>query len=433
MAHTTQKAPPQNSLTQAALTNGTSVLAVIFLLTLTTPLLMRAGSLLLFPYRVWLAILVIPLLLKLISGMAGRILMIDLAMIAATIWPMVSLSVNHPPGTMTETMGLHFVEFFGAYLLGRVAIRSAADFRRVMMVLFVIVMVLLPFAILESTTGRPVLLQLLPSTIKPSNTGERMGLRRVQSVFVHPIHFGAFASAVLGVTWFTLWPSGKIALRMAAAAGVALATFLSLSTGALIALVSQLAFIGWEMITRPARNRWRLFIVLSIIAYIAIDLLATKSPFHVLVNYASLGQGGASAYNRILIWDHGTKSVAAHPLYGIGMNDWVRPRWMGASVDNFWLLMTMRYGYPEIVALGLAMVLIVRQVSRAVLVDPADRAARAGYLVSLGGIALAGGTVHYWNSILSFVMFMIGSGVWIINGEIRKGAPPPPQPAGRRR
>jgi len=162
------------------------------------------------------------------------------------------------------------------------------------------------------------------------------------------------------------------------------------------------------------RRRWTLFTILSIIAYIGIDLLSTKSPFHVLVKYASFSTG--SAYNRILIWQFGTENIWNNPIFGIGMHDWERPAWMVPSVDNFWLLLGMRYGFPAIAMILVGLFLLLRQVSRAELTSPEDRAARAGYLVVFGGLFVAGGTVHYWHAMMAFVLFIYGTGVWTITG-----------------
>ncbi|MFV2003458.1 MAG: O-antigen ligase family protein, partial [Paracoccaceae bacterium] len=192
----------------------------------------------------------------------------------------------------------------------------------------------------------------------------------------------------------------------------------SLSTGALLALVSQLVFIGWEMTTRRIARRWTIFAALAVLGYFTIDLLSNRTPFHVLVSYASFNS--ASAYNRILIWQFGTENVWANPIFGLGLGDWARPSWMSPSVDNFWLLTAMRYGLPTIISFVLALVLILRRVSLAPLTTPLERACRAGYLVAFGGVVLAGSTVHYWQAIAAFMLFFFGAGVWMING----GAPP---------
>jgi hypothetical protein len=214
---------------------------------------------------------------------------------------------------------------------------------------------------------------------------------------------------------------------------IGFATIFSLSTGAFLAVVVQLGLIFWELITRPHPKRWKVFGWLAMIGYFALDAVVSHSPFHTLVHYAAFSS--ASSYNRILIFEHGMLNVKANPVFGIGFSDWARPRWMKASFDNFWLLTAMRHGVPAFAMFALGIALIVRKMSRQPLIDPLDRACRAGYLTALGGIIIAGGTVHYWKQLLVFVMFIIGSGVWIFTGGARepaaRTADPPEEPRTR--
>jgi hypothetical protein len=402
---------------------GLPGLAILFLVSLLVPTSFWIGPLQMKPYRVVLLALFFPLLFRLFSGRAGKVMIIDWLMIGAPIWATLALIMNHPIGEMVEPIGIIFLESLGAYLLARVCIRSAEDFRLVVKALFLIILILLVFAAAEGVTRRPILLQLLGESSAAVDAGVRWGLRRAQAVFAHPIHYGAFVSAGLGLVWYALRPDAGIVYRVSCAAAVGLSTFLSLSSGALVAFVMQCVFIGWELAMRPNPMRWRVFAAGSLAGYILLDLLSNRTPFHVLVDYATFSSG--SSYMRILIWHYGTDNVAANPIFGIGLNDWEQPGWMTASVDNFWLLLTMQYGLPFIMMFGGALVLILRRVSRQTLTDPVDRACRAGYLTTFGGIAIAGGTVHYWQTMFAFVLFLFGTGMWIVSG----GAKPEPTDA----
>lgn len=399
--------------------NGLSVMfSVVFLITLLFPMRIHAGPLLLLPYRLWLLILFVPLLVVLLRGKAGRLVLVDWAFFGAAIWAVLSLMVNHPFGTIIEPAGSYTIEFLGAYLLGRVTIRSGADFFRMVKAFFLLILALFPFALAESTLHRPVLLQLLGQDRVAVDIGTRMGLRRAQTVFEHPILFGAFVSSGLGLVWYSLPITGKRFIRPFSAGIVAAATFLSLSSGALMSLSMQAFFIAWEFVLKSYRRRWALFGWGAAAIYIVVDLFSTASPFHVLVRYATFSL--QSSYNRILIWHYGTQNVLENPLFGLGLNDWVRPRWMSASVDNFWLLVAMRYGLPFFLMLAIGLVFLIRKVSRAPLESDLDRSNRAAFLTTLGGIVLAGGTVHYWNGVFAFNMFLVGSGVWMISGGAEK-------------
>jgi hypothetical protein len=386
-------------------------LAVVFLFTLLIPIQPLFGPIRLTPTRAFLAIMFIPLMIGMFTGKGGKFNAIDFLLLFVTLWAFLAMIVNHGFGFAVEPSGVYLVEFFGAYALGRLAIRSFEDFARVTKWFAIILLALFPFAVVEAVTRQPILLNMIPDSVPVNYSDPRMGLRRVQSVFAHPILYGVFVSTGFGLLWFMASNKFK---RMVLTFVVCASTFVSLSTGALLAVMTQLILVGWEVTFKFVRARWRIFAVLAVASYIFVDLAATKSPFHVLVNYATLSSG--SAYNRILIWNHGSANVIANPIFGLGFNDWVRPRWMNPSVDNYWLLIAMRYGLPAIIAYGTAIFLIIKRLSKIELVTPQEQAARAAFLVSLGGIVLAGGTVHYWHIIMAFVMFFIGSGMWMITG-----------------
>lgn len=427
-------APPANRmpgraeqfvLQTAARVAGLPWLAIIFLVSIMVPITVRAGPILLLPYRLVLLLMFFPLLIRWLSGKAGPILLMDKLMMFSAAWALLALAMNHPFGQVIEPMGIHMVEFFGAYMLGRVSIQSGADFRKLARVMFLIALVLFPLAALEAVTGRPVALDLVPNSISSVTIGERWGLRRAQTFFSHPIHHGTFVSTMVGLAWFSFNYNSGFMGRAVRLGIVCICTAFSMSSGALMAMVFQLIFIGWELVMRPHPKRWTIFAWLCLIGYILVDLISTRTPFHVVVNYATFSSG--SAYNRILIWNFGTDNVWANPLFGLGLNDWVRPSFMSGSVDNFWLLIAMKYGLPASLAFMTAILLIVRRVSLAPLTDLVDRASRAGYLVSLGGIVMAGATVHYWHGIGSFVLFFIGTGAWAAQSF---GTPPAdPDPA----
>jgi len=407
--------------TQAAVARGPVWAAQVFLLSLLFPFYLHVGPILLMPHRIVLLVLFVPFFLQLfVLRRAGPVLAADWLLFGAALWAAAALLANHPFSDAIQPLGINMVEFFGAYLLARVSIRSGDDFRKMVRLFFFIVAFLLPFAAAESLTHRPILLDLLPGTsVAPVDTGSRLGMRRAQTIFAHPILFGVFVSTGLGLFWYALRPRW---LRIPAALVAAAATVFSLSSGALLSFVLQGAFIGWETVLKVLRRRWTLFVVLAVLGYVVIDLLSRRTPFHVLVHYATFSSG--SAYNRILIWQFGTQNVWAHPLFGLGLNDWARPPWMSGSVDNFWLSLTMKYGLPAIAMILLALALILRGVARAKLMDPDDRLCRAGYLVAIGGITIAGGTVHYWHAMLAFVMFIYGSGLWAATGGGRRVVAP---------
>jgi hypothetical protein len=410
-----------NTAAQQAATGGLFILAGLFLFSLLFPHQFYIFGLMFQPYRFWLTILFIPLLVMFFQGKAGKPMIVDWLMIGSTLWVLLSMLKNHGVGLTAVTGSSYTVEFLGAYLLARIAIRSSADFRRMVKVLFVVILILLPFAALEAIFWiDPPIPRWIGAEWIISNKGERLGMRRAQAVFEHPILFGAFVSTAFGLVWYALIPNASFVARMFLVSFVGFSTLFSLSTGAFLAVIVQMGLIGWELMTRPHPQRWKIFAWIVVIGYLVLDQLTTRSPFHTLVRYAAFNS--QSSYNRILIFEHGMAVVKANPIFGIGFRDWPRPRWMNPSVDNFWLLIAMRHGVPALLMFAAAIALIVLRAGRQPLIDPVDRACRAGYLTALGGIIIAGGTVHYWRALLVFVIFIIGSGVWMITGGARSPA-----------
>jgi hypothetical protein len=144
---------------------------------------------------------------------------------------------------------------------------------------------------------------------------------------------------------------------------------------------------------------------------VIIDLFSNRTPFHVVVTYLTFSTG--SAYNRLLIWEYGTAEVWRHPFFGIGFADWVRPAWMSGSMDNFWLVIAVRYGMPAFLLLAAAFVSMIGALGR-LRIDRGKNHCRSGLFVSLGGLIVAGCTVDYWNAIYCWLLFMLGCGMWML-------------------
>jgi hypothetical protein len=147
--------------------------------------------------------------------------------------------------------------------------------------------------------------------------------------------------------------------------------------------------------------------------YILVDIVANSSPMQVLVRYLTFNR--QASYMRILIFEWGVDNIISRPLFGFGSGDWTRPPGFPPSVDNFWLLIGMQFGVPAMISLIIGVILITRRLSLKALEDPMDIASRAAIMTSMGGIIIAGATVHYWQGMLSFVMFMFGSGIWLLS------------------
>jgi hypothetical protein len=324
--------------------------------------------------------------------------------------------VAHDTTIALEAAGILFIESVGAYFLGRCLIRSKGAFVATSRFLFFIVAFLLPLALYESITSRPLALEILSkfaSVLHDAQMERRWGLDRAQVVFEHPILYGVFCAASVGLCYYAFAPRISVLGRITRSALIALATFFSMSSGALVALAVQGWLIGWDWATRGLNYRWAILAGVFLAMYIAVDLYSTRSPVEVFVGYLTFSQH--NAYGRMAIWEYGTAEVMRNPLFGIGHHEYERIWWLPASIDNFWLVLAVRHGIPGFSLFAGAFLLIWVGLARLRTDDTEIDAYRKGLLISLTGIAIAACTVHLWGAVFSLYMFLLGSGVWMID------------------
>ena len=371
------------------------------------------GSLHMTPVRVILLAMIVPLGISWISGRCGRIRAADLWFLACCLWMIPSI-LNYGGFGQIQYIGITIIELFGAYLMARRYVRTEANFRGLVRLLRLIALVLLPGAILESLTGMRIYNAIFDPffrTFPWANYGTRMGMFRAQTVFEHPILYGVCVAVIFG-------PSYAEARNHASRFGAFLgglpsigATFFSLSSGAILALVIQMLLMAWDRTMRHVDRHWLILAGIVSFCWVTVDLLSNRTPFEVFISYLTFNAG--TSYARVLIFEFGMDNVMAHPLFGIGLGDWVRPDWMHhGSVDNFWLVFAMRYGIPGFVTIAGAYFASLAGLMRARPASETARRHRNGLVYALIGLGIALCTVHVWSGSFTLAMFLLGAGAW---------------------
>ncbi|QLQ19994.1 MAG: hypothetical protein HZT43_17240 [Exiguobacterium profundum] len=304
------------------------------------------GGLRLSAYRLVLIVMFLPMLMALLSGRRVRANIFDALVLGHCTLALASLIRWGGLQQGIESGGIYIVEFAGAWLMGRVYIRSQADFRAFARAFVLTVVAMVVFTLPEALTSVHILhdgLAAISGGAPAPFIEPRMGLERTFGPFDHPILYGVFSAAAFSMAWHVVAERRLTNLPgMTQVLGVGLATFLSASGGPYLVLMMQGFVAVWERTFRNIRSRWLMLMALFALVYLGIDLFSNRTPFHVFVTYFTFST--QSAYNRILLFDYGTAEVARHPFLGIGLGDWTRPAWMSDSMDNFWLLEAMRYG-----------------------------------------------------------------------------------------
>lgn len=402
----------------------------IYLLAILLPLQTQIGGLFLTSARVVLLIMVLPMLYGLVTGRYGRILLIDILFLLHVVWMAVALAVNNPDRVISNA-GSTGIEFIGGYLMGRAFIRTRQDFLALIRLLGMAALCLFPFVLIEMLTGNPLILSSLRwfpgmSTLRDIEIGERMGLNRVQLVFAHPIHSGLFFAILFPLIFVGMKAIWNDFLRVATTLVVVISGFAALSSGALLAMMMQFGLMLWAFVFRGTKRRWFLLLGGCVLAYVTVDLLSNRTPYRVFLTYATFNP--ATAFFRSLIFDYGMLNVWANPIFGIGLNDWVRASYMyTSSVDNFWLLVAMQYGIPGFTFLAVGYALGLWQAMRRDFdADPVLWQFRRAWVFAFVGMSFTLSTVHVWHSMYSLVFFFFGAGMWMltVQPETRTAADP---------
>ncbi|MFO1006186.1 MAG: hypothetical protein U0929_09515 [Planctomycetaceae bacterium] len=391
--------------------------AALFILALATPpeLSVNAGGLRISAYRAVLLLSFLSSSRRLVGGKAGDWHGADGLMLLHSAWAMLALIAYAGVGQGLETGGIYFIEAMGAYLLGRCYIRNASDFAAMSRLMFLIVVVMSGFALVESVTGQHFIRETSRAVLGgPSLVPiePRMGLHRAYGSFDHPILFGIFCASSFALAFYLTEPHSRFKSKWLRTVFTVGGTFFSLSAGAFSALGIQIFLVGWDLMTRGVGRRWSILGGIFATIWTVISLSSNRSPVKVFLTYFTFSPG--TGYNRIRIFDCGTAEIARHPLLGIGLGDWERPEWMvSGSMDNFWLATAVRYGLPAFLALAGALLWLSLSMSSLNYASKEVQSSRAAWLVCMIGLSIAGSTVHYWNALFCLFAFLLGSGAWL--------------------
>ncbi|MGR3371540.1 MAG: O-antigen ligase family protein [Pseudooceanicola nanhaiensis] len=404
--------------------------ALIYVVCVVTPIWFKVGPLSMSTLRLFLMFMIVPLLVRIFMGKYGKVLWVEVFFVLHMLWAALAFSVVNPD-RLVEQLGAISIEVLGGYAVGRAYIRSSAQFEALCRTLVWISCIFLPFATFEAMTGRPLLLEIIRSipgayTFEFNYQDKRLNMERVQLTFAHPIHSGLFFAIVLPLAMVGLRHRVTELRRYVTSGIVGICGFLALSSGALLAIVLQVALICWAYLFRNVKHHWRYLVGFGVFSYVVVDLLSNRTPLQVFLSYATFSPH--TAYWRMLILEWGLanifgsveKGITGQPWFGYGMaSQWERPSFMHSpSMDNFWLVVAFRYGVPSFVFLaigytyGIARVMM-RDFSNSLVLTMQRRA----WVFVFLGMTFTLSTVYVWTNVYSFIFFMYGAGMWLITAE----------------
>jgi len=338
---------------------------------------------------------------------------LDAIVFASSLWMAASFIYLYGPADGLPSGVAVALDIAIPYLIARVSIRSLTDFRRYLITISPLVLllaILLPIEALTQirfirefsieTFGR---VEANPFGIKNQT---RLGMLRASGPFSHPILAGLFFAGLLPLYWF----SGIRGWPRVAGLVSGFAAFFTLSSAAVIGMVLFIGLALYDFLRRVvAFLTWPMFMAFSLVAMAVVHVASQNGLISVILRFTF--NPGTGRY-RLLIWEYGSESVAENPWFGIGFEDWARLPWMSTSVDTFWLALAMRNGLPAAVLLGLVTLLsAIGLAVSARRIRGVDQATLIGLSIAMFILFMQGFTVHFFGGLGIWFAVLLGIAV----------------------
>ena len=375
------------------------------------------------PYRLFL----IPATLFVVgTSLRGRWKWVwpDYLMLIGTAWIWLALYNTSEFADFVTSSIAQTIDIGLAYFFARATFRSMQDLRLFLVMMVPGLAIFGGFIVLEAVLKRHILQPLVGGLVGVGGyypIDERMGLMRSRGPFPHPILAGIFFASFLPLFWM----SGLRGWPRIVGLGASMFSFFTVSSAALLAIsVSSMLMVYNWLSERFIQLTWRLFFVVSSIVIFALEFGTQSGSFNLIMRYASLNS--FSAFNRVLIWRHGTANVAKNPWFGIGYAEWERPSWMvSGSIDHYWLQQAIQFGLLPRITLAVATILAVLAVIRKSQREQrTDKMALRGLAIAMSVFALGIVSVSIWLSTQVWFHMMLGICVSIGYATYAANQPP---------
>lgn len=393
--------------------SGGALFVTAFIIALLVPIVIEIGSIRLSFYRIVLLITFFPSLVFCFRCREIRLLYVDMLMVGFAIYVGVSYLATR---ASVATIGIHFVETLGPYMLARAYIRTMEEFTVMVRVMTYCIVLTIPFALYENFTRDPIILSTLGKVLQvlPNVPHEiRLGLDRAQVVFDHPILYGIFCAAGFSFAIYVsrLGSSQRPSLRNGLLVGIA--AFLSLSSGAIVCVVIQGLLFLYDQILRRWRARWIALVTCATALYTLLELASNRSMAQISIQFIALNPG--TAWTRLAVNEAAIEELKKFPWFGAGIDYiWHPPHWVvTGSIDNFWIATAFRNGFPSAVLIIAVVVAALVTVGFVRTEDPRVRACQTAWCITLVSLAISIFTVHLWNSTYVLLMFLLGCALWV--------------------
>ena len=387
------------------------------------------GSLQLNISRVWLLFLVPYVLFNIIFLKPFKWSRVDFFAICIFLWPFIAFSVTSGFLVALESGGVLFLETAIPYFLTRIAIRDYASLKSLSIKVLFCITILVLLAVPESITGKFFVHDFSASiTGNPFfySISRRLGLWRAMGPMDHPIILGTICSSGLLIAYALSKRQPRYYFNVVCCL---LGTFVSLSSGPLLTAISQVGLATWSKILSKSKSRWITLIVLILIAYILVDIYSNRDPFRVMFSYLLFNTG--TGYARYYMWINSIFLVNYDLLsmfFGYGnSNEYFSllkdPYWqyvMSKSVDSFWLVKLLYFGWPILLFFLTFIVLLFRLLWRKSLTtsEAKERNLIQAWMFAGLSLTLVAFTVDFWGHMVSYYFIVLAGAIGVVTKKL---------------
>lgn len=306
------------------------------------------GGFQLYPYRLAL-IVALPFMAVRVGRVPVRLRLADLLVVASGIWMLIATTMHYPLDVALKSGGAATLDSLAAYFVGRIYFRNALDFRKFLYRVSPLLLGVAVIMVMESVSHQYILRPFVGTITGHSSAAFldriweiRNGLLRATGPFVHPIAAGLFFASLAPLYVASDLPRWRWFGLFACIGGI-----FGWSSAGIAAIIIGIGLGFYDHLQKKWRIGWAPVIAAVLIGCFLVQMLAEGGLLKFIIRYASLNP--QTGYYRLAIWEYGSADVARHPWFGIGyFASFNRPSWMVSdSVDNYWLLLGLRFGWPS--------------------------------------------------------------------------------------
>lgn len=332
----------------------------------------------------------------------------------------VSLAVNHDVATAFKTSGILYLEVVGSYLMGVMYVKNEKEHKTMFqLIVFMFTLLIIP-SLLEFFTGSKFIHKFFERitghvALDPNLYTEsyiRLGLTRTTSVFSHPIMYAVVVSLIIPIVVSINNNDVKKSAVMSIKrlAGLVMGIITPVASAGISALVIQIAMRWWYKKSQTLGGLRDIIIAGVWIIPIVIQFGSNRGFIKFLA--MSLTFNPHTAYYRILQWEFTTDDIANNIFFGIGFHEFTHPDWFATSIDSYWLLNMLQYGFFSTLCLAY---FFLKMLKKTFIQSQYKKINELllGYRVLLISIIFFAFTVDFFDKVQPLLFFVLGTASWL--------------------